>query len=71
MLTRASTEGPSELDKFRSYQVSGEDFRPLVAEREKKEAEKVLRWRSQKQLRVAAQMRSLHGKPAIELKNAV
>jgi hypothetical protein len=72
MLTKASAEGQAHLDKLRSYRVVGEDFRPLVAEREKKEAEKVLRWRAQKQLRVAANLRTPHGKAsAAGGKNAV
>jgi hypothetical protein len=71
MLTKASTFGSDQLDKLRSYQVVGEDFRPMVDEREKREAEKALKWREQKRLRTAAAMQSAGAKEELELKNAV
>jgi hypothetical protein len=75
MLTKASSEGSSHLDRLRSYQVVGEDFQPMVVERDKKEAEKILKWREQKRVRTAALIQSAHMKPAIAVaaggKNAV
>jgi len=70
MLTKASTAGSSDLDKLRRYQVVGEDFQPMVMEREKKEAEKTMKWREQKRIRTAAMMQSAHDKQEL-VKNAV
>lgn len=67
LLTKASAVGSSYLDKLRSYQVVGEDFRPMVVEREKKEADKTLKWREQKRIRTAAMMQSAHVKPVVEV----
>jgi hypothetical protein len=71
LLTRASTDGSSQLDKLRRYQVVGEDFRPMVVEREKKEAEKTLKWREQKRVRTAAMLQSAHAKQELVAKNAI
>jgi hypothetical protein len=70
MLTKASTVGSTNLDRLRSYQVVGEDFHPMVEEREKKEAEKLVKWREQKRIRTAALVQSAHLKPGV-MKNAV
>ena len=43
LLTKASLAGPANLDRFHSYRVVAEDFRPLVVERERVAAEKALR----------------------------
>jgi hypothetical protein len=43
LLTTASHEGPDCLNRFRSYIVVGDDFRPLVIERERRAAEKALK----------------------------
>lgn len=48
ILTRALTVGPIDLEKFRSYEVIGTDFEPLIVEREKKDAEKALKVRARK-----------------------
>lgn len=46
LLTKASSEGPICLHRLHSYLVVGEDFRPLIAERQKREAEKALKMRA-------------------------
>jgi hypothetical protein len=71
MLTKASAVGSSDLDKLRRYQVVGEDFQPMVVERDRKEAEKTLKWREQKRIRTAAMMQSAHAKQELLVKNAV
>ncbi len=43
LLTSASVAGPTGLNAFHSYRVVGEDFRPLLMERERKAAEKALK----------------------------
>ena len=43
LLTTALQAGPNTLDKFHSYRVVDEDFRPLLVERERVAAEKALR----------------------------
>lgn len=43
LLTAASVVGPDYLDRFHSYRVVAEDFRPLLMERERKAAEKALK----------------------------
>ena len=43
LLTTASLGGPSSLDRFRSYRVVGEDFRPLLIDRARLAAEKALK----------------------------
>jgi hypothetical protein len=71
MLTKASSVGSSHLDKLRSYEVVGEDFHPMVEEREKKEADKILKWREQKRIRTAALIQSTTSKVGGQVKNAV
>ncbi len=71
MLNKASTGGSLTLDKLRSYQVVGDDFRPMVLEREKKEADKILKWREQKRVRTAALIQSGQSKLSVEVKNAI
>jgi hypothetical protein len=46
LLTKASSDGPIELERLHSYQVVGDDFRSLVVERERREAEKAIKRRS-------------------------
>lgn len=41
LLEAASTGEPNCLDRFRTYTVAPEDFRPLIQKREKELAEKV------------------------------
>ncbi len=43
LLTTASVGGPTCLDRFHSYTVVGEDFRPLLIERERRAAEKAIK----------------------------
>jgi hypothetical protein len=43
LLTTASVGGPSCLHRFQSYTVVGEDFRPLLIQRERIAAEKALK----------------------------
>ena len=43
LLTTASLAGPSFLERFHSYRVLAEDFRPLLVEREKAAAKKALK----------------------------
>ena len=43
LLTRASVGGPTCLDRFQSYTVVGEDFRPLLIERERRATEKAVK----------------------------
>ena len=71
LLNKASTDGSSYLDKLRRYEVIGEDFQPMVMEREKKEAEKTMKLREQKRVRTAAMLQSAHDKQELLVKNAV
>jgi hypothetical protein len=43
LLEAASAAEPSDLDRFHSYSVVSEDFRPLLVEREKQRAAKALK----------------------------
>lgn len=43
LLTTASVGGPDCLERFHAYRVVGDDFRPLLIEREGRAAEKALR----------------------------
>lgn len=43
LLTTASVDGSSCLSRLLSYRVVGEDFRPLLVERERRAAEKALK----------------------------
>ena len=72
MLTRASAIGSPNLDKLRRYEVVGEDFQPMVVEREKKEAEKTMKWREQKRIRTATMMQAANAKQELAVaKSAV
>lgn len=51
LLTSASVGGPNSLSRFHSYTVVGEDFRPILMERERRAAEKALRRPSRKPIR--------------------
>ena len=42
LLTTAYLAGPSYLDRFHKYRVIGQDFRPMLIERERRAAEKAL-----------------------------
>lgn len=43
LLTEAALAGSTSLDKLHNYEVVGEDFRPLLMERERHAAEKALK----------------------------
>ena len=60
LLTTASVSGPMCLDRFQSYTVVGEDFRPLLIERERREAEKALRKPARKPARKPSSASNLH-----------
>jgi hypothetical protein len=67
LLTTASLSGPNCLDGFHSYRVVGEDFRPLLIERERRAAEKALKKPSRKPFRKPQLTSNLHlGKPSRE-----
>lgn len=51
LLTAASLSGPIFLDRLHNYRVIGEDFRPLLIEREKRAAENALRKPPRQRLR--------------------
>ncbi len=51
LLTRASAAGPIQLERLHSYLVVGEDFRPLIVERQKLEAEKAVKSRTRRAYR--------------------
>ena len=51
LLTAASVGGPTCLDRFQTYRVVGEDFRPLLIERERRAAEKTLKKPARKPFR--------------------
>ena len=68
LLTTASLDGPSFLEKLHHYIVVGDDFRPLLVERERRAALKALQRIPRKPARkpaVASQFRGL-GKPIQE-----
>jgi hypothetical protein len=54
LLTTASLDGPASLDRFHSYCVVKDDFRPLLVEREKHAAEKALKARARRPIRKPA-----------------
>jgi hypothetical protein len=60
LLTTASLGGPNCLDRLHSYRVVGEDFRPLLKERERREAEKALKKPSWKSSRKPPLRSNLH-----------
>lgn len=43
LLTTALLSGPSSLERFHKYRVIGEDFRPMLIERERKAAQNALK----------------------------
>ena len=51
LLITASVGGPTCLDKFQSYTVVGEDFRPLLIERERRAAKKAVKKSARKPFR--------------------
>jgi hypothetical protein len=51
LLTTALLAGPASLDRFHSYRVVRDDFRPLLVEREKHAAEKALKARMRRPVR--------------------
>jgi hypothetical protein len=51
LLTSALCGGPDSLTRFHNYTVVGEDFRPILVERERKAAEKALKRPSRKPFR--------------------
>src|SRR5438445_1150594 len=51
LLTTASVGGPTCLDRFHSYRVVADDFRPLLVERERKAAERAQKKPPRKPLR--------------------
>lgn len=68
LLTRASSAGATCLEKFHAYQVVGEDFRPLLAERAKREKEKALKTQARRLYRKPSLRSNLHmgtGKRAV------
>jgi len=71
LLTKATSDGSLQLDKLRRYEVIGEDFQPMVVEREKKEAEKAVKWREQKRIRTATMMQNATAKHELAVKSAV
>jgi hypothetical protein len=54
LLTTALLAGSDGLDRFHSYRVVGDDFRPLLVERERKAAEKALKAPARKPFRKPA-----------------
>ena len=67
LLTTASVGGPTCLDRFQSYTVVGEDFRPLLIERERSAAEKALKKPARRPFRKPAFTSNLHlGTPSRE-----
>jgi hypothetical protein len=68
LLTQASSAGAACLEKFHSYQVVGEDFRPLIAERKKRETDQALKRQSRRFYRKPHLRSNLHmgtGKSAV------
>lgn len=60
LLTAASANGPSCLHKFHSYRAVGDDFRPLLVERERSAEEKALKKRFRKPARKPSPSSNLH-----------
>lgn len=60
MLTNASLAGGGSLDRLHTYQVVGEDFRPLIVERERKAAEKASKKPARKPVRKPPSTSNLH-----------
>ena len=60
LLTTANLAGPKYLDRFHKYQVIGQDFRPMLIERERRAAEKALKKSSRKPFRKPPFASNLH-----------
>lgn len=60
LLTTASGDGSNCLSRFHSYRVVGEDFRPLLVERERRAAEKALKKPTRKPFRKPSFTSNLH-----------
>jgi len=61
LLNSAFLAGPSYLEKFQKYTIGGEDFRPLLVEREKRAAEKALKKHPRRVIRTPAPVSNLWG----------
>ena len=67
LLTTALLAGPGGLDRFHSYRVVGDDFRPLLVERERHAAEKALKVRARRPVRKPSYVSNVHlGLPSRE-----
>ncbi len=60
LLNTACVSDPNCLNRFHSYRVVGDDFRPLLIERERTAAEKALKKRSRKPVRKPSLASNLH-----------
>lgn len=60
LLTTALLTGPNGLNRFHKYRVIGEDFRPMLVERERRAAEKALKKSSRKPFRKPSFASNLH-----------
>jgi hypothetical protein len=68
LLTAASLGDPRQLERLQHYKVVGEDFRPLLMERERRAAEKALKKAPRRPFRkppVSSNLRGL-GRPSQE-----
>src|SRR5438876_3700638 len=68
LLTTASLGNPSQLQRLQHYKVVGEDFRPLLMERERRAAEKALKKAPRRPFRkppISSNLRGL-GRPSQE-----
>jgi len=66
LITTACLEDPTRLARFEHYKVVGEDFRPLLKERERRAAEKALKKAPRRPFRkppVSSNLRGL-GRPS-------
>jgi hypothetical protein len=61
LLTAAFTAGPSQLEKMQNYRVVADDFHVLVAEREKRAAEKAMKKPPRRPIRKPAFASNLQG----------
>jgi hypothetical protein len=67
MLEVASAAQPCDLQRYHHYSAVSEDFRPLVVEREKKQAEKALKSAARKPFRKPAPSSNVFlGVPSVE-----
>jgi hypothetical protein len=65
LLSSALLAGPDYLKRFHAYRVVGEDFRPLLIEREVRAAEKALRKQPRRPIRKPPRSAGLHlGRPS-------